>query len=92
MKRSLTIAAMLTLFSAGSYAEGTAVSDQAVLAELQKIEQKLDSRPAQVNPLNCTDGERSYSPGFKLMTNNNNRYRCVVKDGHGEWEEEISFR
>lgn len=91
MKKYLTIAAVLTLFSAGSYAEGTAVSDQAVLTELQKIEQKLDSKQAQANPLNCTDGERSYSPGFKLNAGNQ-RYRCVVKDGHGEWEELMNFQ
>jgi hypothetical protein len=111
MKKRLIFAAAITLFSAGSYAEGTPVSDQAVLtqlqkievdlnqqsvtaqatqAQLQKIEQKL-SQSATANPFNCTDGDRSFSPGFKL-TVNNQKYRCESVDGHGEWKEVLAFQ
>ena len=111
MKKSLILVAAFTLFSAGSYAEGTPVSDQAtlaqlkkieielnqqsvtsqaVLAQLQKIEQKL-SQSASANPINCTDGERSFSPGFK-HTVNGQKYRCETVNGHGEWKEILTFQ
>jgi len=90
MKKSLILAAAFTLFSAGSYAEGTPVSDQEVLAQLEKIEQKLGTQAA-ANPYNCTDGERSFSPGFKL-TVNGQKYRCEAVNGHGEWKEILNFQ
>ena len=89
MKKGLIFAAAITLFSSGSYAEGTPVSDQAVLAQLEKIEQKLGTQAA--NPYNCTDGERSYSPGLKL-TVNGQKYRCEAVNGHGEWKEILTFQ
>lgn len=99
MKKRFILAAALTLFSAGSFAEGTPVSDQAVLTEiqdfenklLQKLEQQTVAQSSSANPYNCTDGERSYSPGLK-QTVNGQKYRCEVVNGHGEWKELLTFQ
>lgn len=99
MKKGLIFAAAIALFSSASYAEGTPVSDQAVLTQIQDFEQKLLQKLEQqsvaqsssANPFNCTDGERSFSPGFKL-TVNGQKYRCEAVNGHGEWKEILTFQ
>ena len=86
---SAKAAPMLTNDQATMQQGGTPVMDAAVLNKLTEIQANL--LKSQSNPLNCTDGDKSYSPGMKISTPNQ-KYRCVVVDGHGEWSELSAFQ
>ncbi|HBZ2695156.1 TPA: hypothetical protein MG739_25155 [Klebsiella pneumoniae] len=68
-----------------------AIELQQIKAINQQILVELQQNKIQINALNCTDGEKSYSPGMKI-TNLNQKYRCENVNGHGEWKEIGAFQ